>query len=79
MLEVSNTAYDSVMYFDTKEYKEIAPWGQMPLLRMPQNFGEDYYLPQSSTIVRHIAHMTGLDAGLQDFVTKAKIDSVYAG
>ena len=35
MLEVTGTAYDSVMYFDTKEYKDIGPFGQMPLLKDP--------------------------------------------
>ena len=35
MLELAEVPYDSVMYFsrETKEYKEYAPFGQMPLYR----------------------------------------------
>jgi glutathione S-transferase len=35
MLELADVPYDSVMYFsrETKEYKEYAPFGQMPLYR----------------------------------------------
>ena len=70
MLEVTRTAYDSVMYFDTKEYKDIGPFGQMPLLRDPPNLGGGMgtggWLPQSSSIVRHIARVNSLDAGPDD-------------
>lgn len=70
MLEVTRTAYDSVMYFDTKEYKDIGPFGQMPLLKDPPNLGGGMgtggWLPQSSSIVRHIARINSLDAGPDD-------------
>jgi hypothetical protein len=59
MLEATETPYDSVMYFNTNEYKQIGQWGQMPLLKMPHSFGEDF-LAQSSTIVRHIAQVSTL-------------------
>lgn len=73
MLEVTNTAYDSVMYFGNKEYKKIAPWGQMPLLKKFTD-NQVSYLPQSGSIVRHIAAITGLDGTPYN---RALIDSIY--
>ena len=77
MLEVTRTAYDSVMYFDTKEYKDIGPFGQMPLLKDPPNLGGGMgtggWLPQSSSIVRHIARINNLDAGPEDPVLQAGV------
>ena len=82
MLEVTGTAYDSVMYFDTKEYKDIGPFGQMPLLKDPPNLGGHLgtggWLPQSSTIVRHIARVNGLDAP-DDPLRQARIDFIFEG
>ena len=83
MLEVTQTAYDSVMYFDTKEYKDIGPFGQMPLLKDPPNLGGGMgtggWLPQSSAIVRHIARVTNLDAGPDDPVLQvSQTQTVFA-
>jgi glutathione S-transferase len=59
MLEASETPYDSVMYFGKGEYKEFAPFGQLPLYKGPEL--DDIYLAQSGAICRHIARETGLD------------------
>eukprot|EP00293_Proteomonas_sulcata_P017516 CAMPEP_0184291302 /NCGR_PEP_ID=MMETSP1049-20130417/3365_1 /TAXON_ID=77928 /ORGANISM="Proteomonas sulcata, Strain CCMP704" /LENGTH=278 /DNA_ID=CAMNT_0026598719 /DNA_START=93 /DNA_END=929 /DNA_ORIENTATION=+ len=57
MLEYVGVAYDSVMYFNTKEYKAIAPFGQMPLYK---DETLESYLAQSGTILRHLARETGM-------------------
>ena len=59
LLEATETPYDSVMYFGKGEYKEFAPFGQLPLYKGPELDG--LYLAQSATICRHIARETGLD------------------
>jgi len=59
LLEASETNYDSVMYFGKGEYKELAPFGQLPVYKGPEL--DDLCLAQSATICRHIARETGLD------------------
>jgi len=74
MLELAEVPYDSVMYFsrETKEYKEYAPFGQMPLYRDKELGG---WIAQQGTIVRHIARRTGL-AG-QTPKDEATIDMLF--
>ena len=83
MLELTGTAYDSVMYFNSKEYKDIGPFGQMPLLKDPPNLGGGMgtggWLPQSGSIVRHLARIHGLDGGPDDPLTQAKVDFAFEG
>ena len=59
LLEVSQTPYDSVMYFGLGEYKTFAPFGQLPVYKGPELDGLP--LAQSAAISRHIARETGLD------------------
>jgi len=72
LLEVSETPYDSVMYFGKGEFKAIAPFGQMPLYKGPELGG--MVLAQSGSICRHIAGEVGLlgaspkERALQDMV-----------
>lgn len=58
LLEVSQTPYDSVMYFDSKEFKDIAAFGQMPLYKGPELGG--VVLAQSGSICRHVAREVGM-------------------
>jgi len=58
LLEVSQTPYDSVMYFSSKEFKDVAAFGQMPLYKGPE-LG-DLVVAQSGAICRHVARETGL-------------------
>lgn len=58
LLEVSETPYDSVMYFSRGEYKSFAPFGQLPLYKGPE-LG-NMTLAQSGTICRHIAQEVGM-------------------
>jgi len=58
LLEVTETPYDSVMYFGRGEYKEFAPFGQIPVYKGPEL--DALCLAQSDTISRHIARETGL-------------------
>jgi len=59
LLEVSQTPYDSIMYFGKGEYKEFAPFGQLPVYKGPEIGG--LLLAQSDAVSRHIARETGLD------------------
>ena len=56
MLELAEVPYDSVMYFsrETKEYKEFAPFGQMPLYRSVLSPGSP------SAINYHLASTRGV-------------------
>eukprot|EP00747_Dinoflagellata_sp_TGD_P169166 gnl/TRDRNA2_/TRDRNA2_197418_c0_seq1.p1 gnl/TRDRNA2_/TRDRNA2_197418_c0~~gnl/TRDRNA2_/TRDRNA2_197418_c0_seq1.p1 ORF type:complete len:260 (+),score=49.81 gnl/TRDRNA2_/TRDRNA2_197418_c0_seq1:33-812(+) len=58
LLEVSQTPYDSIMTFSTKEFKDMAPFGQMPLYKGPE-LG-DMVMAQSGSICRHIAAEVGM-------------------
>ena len=58
LLEVSQTPYDSVMYFGKGEYKEFAPFGQLPVYKGPELGG--VLLAQSDAVCYHIARETGL-------------------
>ena len=58
LLEASETPYDSIMYFGKGEYKEFAPFGQLPVYKGSEL---DDGLAQSGSICRHIARETGLD------------------
>jgi len=73
LLEASNTNYDSVMYFGKGEYKEFAPFGQLPVYKGPELNG--LYLAQSATICRHIAREVGLDGS--NVVERASQDMVW--
>ena len=58
LLEVSQTPYDSIMYFGKGEYKEFAPFGQLPVYKGPELGG--LLLAQSDAVSKHIARETGL-------------------
>ena len=58
LLEVSQTPYDSIMYFGKGEYKEFAPFGQLPVYTGPELGG--LLLAQSDAVCYHIARETGL-------------------
>merc|ERR1712110_1240558 len=58
LLEVSQTPYDSIMYFGKGEYKEFAPFGQLPVYKGPELGG--VLLAQSDAVCYHIARETGL-------------------
>jgi len=78
-LEYTQTPYDSVMYFGTNQYKEFAPFGQMPCYQDAE-LGEKFYVAQSTAICRHIARETGIDGEtaqervLQDMLWEAGKD-----
>ena len=76
LLELTETPYDSVMYFsrDVKEYKAYAPFGQMPLYT-DKDLGT--FIAQQGAIVRHIARSAGL-AGKTP-ADEAHIDMLFEG
>lgn len=80
LLELTQTPYDSVMYFSRKNpkektYKAIAPFGQMPLYTDDELQGT--FLAQQGAIVRHIAKRLGL--GGKNNKDEATIDMLYEG
>jgi glutathione S-transferase len=77
LLELSETPYDSVMYFSRKEkeYKAFAPFGQMPLYTDKTLGGT--WLAQQGAIVRHIARRLGM--GGQTEKDEATIDMLFEG
>ena len=80
LLELTQTPYDSVMYFSRKdpkdkEYKAIAPFGQMPLYTDDELGGT--WLAQQGAIVRHIARRLGL--GGKTSKDEALIDMLFEG
>ncbi|KAJ1637799.1 hypothetical protein T492DRAFT_1140357 [Pavlovales sp. CCMP2436] len=77
MLELAQMPYDSVMYWDTKEFKDLAPFGQMPLLMGGDLDTQDTVLCQSSTIVRYIAKESHLDGSEQGAVGEGRADMVF--
>jgi glutathione S-transferase len=58
LLEVSQTPYDSIMYFAKGEYKEFAPFGQLPVYKDPELGG--LLIAQSDAICNHISREAGL-------------------
>jgi glutathione S-transferase len=76
MLELTETPYDSVMYFsrETKEYKEYAPFGQMPVYT-DKELGR--WIAQQGSIIRHIARRTGL--GGKNAQDEAVVDMIFEG
>jgi len=89
LLEYTETPYDSVMYFNTSEYKQFGTFGQMPCYQGPE-LGEGVFISQSSSICRHIARQTNIwgtspeEIILQDMLWEAgkdisgKIELVHA-
>eukprot|EP00304_Pavlova_gyrans_P002324 CAMPEP_0206041972 /NCGR_PEP_ID=MMETSP1466-20131121/6274_1 /ASSEMBLY_ACC=CAM_ASM_001126 /TAXON_ID=44452 /ORGANISM="Pavlova gyrans, Strain CCMP608" /LENGTH=309 /DNA_ID=CAMNT_0053416677 /DNA_START=27 /DNA_END=956 /DNA_ORIENTATION=- len=77
MLELCQIPYDSVMYWTTTEFKEIAPFGQMPLLMGSELDDEDQILCQSATIVRYLAKEASLDGSEQGAVGEARADMIF--
>ena len=77
MLELAQIPYDSVMYWNTTEYKELAPFGQMPLLTGGDLDDNDMILSQSSSIVRFIAKEANLDGSENGAVGEARADMIY--
>lgn len=77
MLELAQMPYDSVLYWDTKEFKSIAPFGQMPLLMGGELDDQDQVVCQSSTIVRFIAKEAHLDGSENGSVGEARADMVF--
>jgi len=79
LLEYTETPYNSVMYFGTNEYKQFAPFGQMPCYQGPE-LGEGNVIAQSAAICRHIARETGIwgtslqEIALQDMLWEAGKD-----
>ena len=61
ILELVGAPYDSVMYFagpPKKEYKDYAPFGQMPIYTDKSLSGR--FVAEQGAIVRHIGRATGL-------------------
>jgi glutathione S-transferase len=77
MLELAQMPYDSVLYWDSKEFKDYAPFGQLPLLTGNDLDDEDQVLCQSSAIVRYIARETNLDGSESGAVGEARADMVF--
>lgn len=70
ILEATGTPYNSVFHFASSNYKEYAPFGQLPVLR-----DGELMLSESGAIVRHLARLTCIDgASLEE---KAKVDMYY--
>jgi glutathione S-transferase len=57
LLEATKTNYDSILHFNSKGFKQHAPYGQVPLYRGPE-LGKGIVLAESGAIVRHIARLT---------------------
>lgn len=82
MLEYTQTPYSSVMYFGNGEYKDFAPYKQLPVYQGSE-LG-DQYLAQSGAICRHIARENncygtcgasiGASIAIQDMVFEAGKD-----
>lgn len=77
MLELAQIPYDMVMYWNTKEYKDLAPFGQMPLLMGGDLEDEDQILCQSGAIVRYLAKETSLDGSEAGPVGEARADMIW--
>jgi len=77
MLELAQMPYDSVLYWDTKEFKAAAPFGQMPLFMGGDLEDADQVLCQSSSIVRYIAKEANLDGSEQGAVGESRADMVF--
>jgi len=77
MLMATNTPFDEYLYFDTKEYKDISPFSQMPVYKGPELNGR--YLGQSASIVRHIADVSRYALGGNNPEERARIDMVFEG
>jgi glutathione S-transferase len=77
MMELAQIPYDSVMYWDSTEYKELAPFGQLPLLMGGDLDDNDMILSQSSSITRYIAKETNLDGSENGAVGEARADMVF--
>lgn len=80
LLEYTETPYDSVMFFSSKDFKNFAPFGQLPCYEGPE-LG-DMVLTQSSAVCRHIARETGIfgntptEQALQDMLWEAGKDII---
>jgi len=74
LLELTETPYDSVMYFsrEAKEYKDMAPFGQMPLYT-DKEVGT--WVAQQGSIVRYIARRAGLTG--KNTTDEATIDMLF--
>lgn len=78
LLEYTETPYDSVMFFSSKDYKDFAPFGQLPCYKGPE-LG-DLVITQSSAICRHIAREAGIfgntkaEQAMQDMLWEAGKD-----
>ncbi|EKX49727.1 hypothetical protein GUITHDRAFT_162088 [Guillardia theta CCMP2712] len=77
ILEISQTPYDSVMYFTTKEYKSFAPFGQMPVLHVKKDDGSEAWLAQSGAIVRYLSKKLGLSGATEE--EESMVDMVFEG
>merc|ERR1712232_168836 len=73
MLEATSTPYDAILHFDTKAWKERAPFGQLPTYQGEELPGMT--LSESRAICHHIARITGLTG--KDLKEQARVNQLF--